>query len=274
MGKIWEHVWELKAPAEHEWERKKLHRQAGGERDEWRMVWWFHVLVCGRTQATWGAKLRPCLHHMADVRRRCDGNLMWMHFHVLLLQQENTLESFSRWVTTDTESLRRKLGSSKTWENIPRVPVVAIKHRLSRTYAGIQYWILLTSQRLNEIICVLASHASLLNVRISSLCSLVVAIDLTQYDNFRSYFPDTAQDLNSMDFIFLFFPLLFSSSHSKHCRIGSFSNKIFFRCQVSLQLQQEQYPSVLSFPFGSNNLWVSNRHCFAEEKKIIMNDLK
>lgn len=138
---------------------KKTHRHAGGERNEWRMVWWFHVLVFGRKQTTLDAKLCPCLHHMANRRLLCDGKLMWMHSHVLLLQQEKTPESFSRWVTTDMESLRRKLGSSKTWENIPRVPGVAVKHHLSRTYTGIQYWILLTSQRLNERICIfIAEH--------------------------------------------------------------------------------------------------------------------
>lgn len=29
-------------------------------------------------------------------------------------------------------------------------------------------------------------------------------MDLTQYVNFMPYFPDTAQDLNGMDFIFFF----------------------------------------------------------------------
>lgn len=164
------------------------------------------------------------------------------------------------------ESLRRKLGSSKTWENIPRVPVVAIKHHLSQTYAGIQYGILLPSQRLHEIICVLASHASLLNIRISSSCSLLVAMDWTQYVNFMTYFPDTAQDLNSMDFLFLFLPCCFLLTQSI-VEMVCFFNKTFFRCQVSLQLQQEQYPNVLSFPFGSNSLWVPIERCFAEEKK-------
>lgn len=154
---------------------------------------------------------------------------------------------------TDIESLRRKLGSSKMWENIPRVPVVAIKHHLSRTYIGVQYWILLTSQKLNEIICILASHTSLMNARISSSCLLVVAMDLTQYVNFTPYFPDTAQDLNSTNFIFLFLPCCFLLTQSI-VELICFFNKTFYRCQVSLQLQQEQYPSVLSLPFGSNNL--------------------
>lgn len=103
------------------------------------------------------------------------------------------------------ESLRRKLESSKTWKGIPTVTVVAIKHHLSQMYTGTHYWILLTPQRLNEIICILASRAWSLTIRISGLCSLVVAMDLIQHINFRLYCPDTAQDFNSMEFLLLFF---------------------------------------------------------------------
>lgn len=102
---------------------------------------------------------------------------------------------------------------------------------------------------------------------------------LIQYVNCRPHCPEslTALDFNSKDFLsffpFLFF-IFFSSSHSKHCRVGLFFNKISFRYQVCLQLQQEQYPSVLSFPFAFNNLrWVQMGFAL-ERKKIIMNDLK
>lgn len=63
------------------WMRKKKN-QTGGWRKKWMEVC---VMVFGRKQAILGAKLCPCLHHMANMRLHCDGNLMWMHFHVLLL---------------------------------------------------------------------------------------------------------------------------------------------------------------------------------------------
>lgn len=131
-------------------------------------------------------------------------------------------------------------------------------------YTEAQYWILCTSQRLNYIICVIASYTSRLNTRIGGLCSLTVAMDWTQYGNLS--LTSLTLPKNSMDFLYSFFPLLFSSSSSKQSRVGLFFNKIFLRYQVSLQLQQEQYPSVLSFSFGSNNLWVSNRLFFGEKK--------
>jgi len=102
------------------------------------------------------------------------------------------------------ESLSRKLESSKTWKGIPTVTVVAIKDHLSQTHTETQYWILLTSRRLNDIICFLASHASLLNIRICGLCSPVASMDLTRYVTFRPYFLATAQDFNNMDFLFIF----------------------------------------------------------------------
>lgn len=105
-----------------------------------------------------GAKLCLCLHHVAYMRLLCCGKLMWMHSHGLPLCQ-NTPENVSRWATTDMGSLRRKLESSKKWKAIPSVTVAAIKHHLLQMYTGTQYWVLLTSHRLNEIIYFLASHA-------------------------------------------------------------------------------------------------------------------
>lgn len=102
---------------------------------------------------------------------------------------------------------------------------VAIKHHLLQMYTGTQYWILLTSQRLNEIICCLASHASLQNRRISGLCSLVPAMDLTQDAN-RGLTSLTVSLLKTstawiffLCFSFVLFYYFFSSSDLKHCRV-------------------------------------------------------
>lgn len=161
-------------------------------------------------------------------------------------------------------SLRRKLESSETWKGIvSTVSIAAVKHHLLQMYTGTPYWILLTSQRLNEITPILASHTLSLNKnqRLMLTCSSY-GFDPVSTSGFTSLtLPKT-----STAWIFIF-PLLFSSSYSKHYRAGLVFNKTFFRYWVSLQLQQEQYPGVLSFPFGSNSLWVSNGLCFGEIKK-------
>lgn len=141
------------------------------------------------------------------------------------------------------DSLWRKLVSSKMWKGIPTVTAVAIKHHLLQMYTGTQYWILLTSQRLNEIICCLASHASLPNRRISGLCSLVPATDLTQDANrgLTSLTISLTKTWTAWIFFLFFSPcfilFIFSSSVLKHCRAGLFFNKTFSRYQASLQLR-------------------------------------
>lgn len=68
------------------WMRKKKKHGKQVEKDM--NGWWWDDSLCWCVEESKQCEVPNCLclHHVAHMRLRCSGKLMWMHFHVLLLQ--------------------------------------------------------------------------------------------------------------------------------------------------------------------------------------------